>query len=189
MAKVKYFCKSECDEIEKSLFVASNGWVNNFMGQNGFSVRCKTTTAQQDSERLIMYILHTPRLSVKYKHSPSSITVMNETSIWNDMASNTTIDKQGARSVCLKTTGYVKCMVSVCLATKAGGIKMKPFVVFHAAKRESKSLYDGLKSRFVVKSSGNAWMKEEVTTVWVKRVLGALSFNRRLLAWTPTNAI
>ena len=62
MAKVKYFCKNECDESEKSLFVASNGWVNNFMRGNGFSLHCKTTTAQRDLERLInkliTYILH-----------------------------------------------------------------------------------------------------------------------------------
>ena len=31
----------------------SNGLVNNFMHRNGFSVHCKTATAQQDPERLI----------------------------------------------------------------------------------------------------------------------------------------
>ena len=46
MAKGKYFYESECDGKEKSLFVASNGWVNNFMGRNGFSLRRKTATPQ-----------------------------------------------------------------------------------------------------------------------------------------------
>ena len=66
MAKTKYFYKSECDESKKSLFVASNGWVNNFMRRNVFSLYRKTTTAQQDPERiidkLILYILHARRL-------------------------------------------------------------------------------------------------------------------------------
>ena len=53
MATAKYFYKSECDENEKSLFVESNGWVNNFMHHNGFSLHRKTTTAQQDPERQI----------------------------------------------------------------------------------------------------------------------------------------
>ena len=35
MAKAKYFYKSECDENEKSVFAASNVWVNNFMRRNG----------------------------------------------------------------------------------------------------------------------------------------------------------
>ena len=97
--------------------------------------------------------------------------VIEETSVWNDMVSNTAINKQGARSVCLKTTGHEKCMVSIWLAAKADGTKFKPFVVFCATKREFKSLDEKFKSQYVVKSSGNAWMTEELTIIWVKRVL------------------
>ena len=167
--------------------MASNGWVNNFIRHNGFSLQRKTTTAQQDSERLIdkliLYILHARRLSIKYKYPPSSITAMDETSVSNGVVSNTTIHKQGAKSVYFKTTGHEKCMVSVCLANKADGTKLKPFVASHATKRESKSLDKEFESRCVVKSSSNAWMNEELTATWVKQVLGAFSFNRRLLAW------
>ena len=162
MVKAKYFYESECDESEKSLFVASNRWVNNFMRRNGFSLHLKTTTAQQDTERLIdrliLYLLHACRISIKYKYPPLSIIAMDETSVSNDMVFNTTIHKQRAKSVCLKTTGQELCMVSVCLAAKEDGIKLKPFVVFHAAKGESKSLDEELESRCMVKSFGNAWM-------------------------------
>ena len=47
MAKAKHFYESERDESEKSLFVESNGWVNNF------SLHRETTAAQQDPEWLI----------------------------------------------------------------------------------------------------------------------------------------
>ena len=63
--------------------------------------------------------MHAHRVSIKYKYPPSSIMAMDKTSIWIDMDSNTTIDKQGVKSVCLKTTGHEKCVVSVCLAVKA----------------------------------------------------------------------
>ena len=53
MAKVKYIYVSECDESEKSIFVASKGWVNNFKRRYGFSLHHKKTTVQQDPERLI----------------------------------------------------------------------------------------------------------------------------------------
>ena len=70
MTTAKYFYESECDECEKYLFVVSNGWVNNFMCCNGFLLRRKTTS-QQDPERLIdkliLYILHAQRLSIRYK--------------------------------------------------------------------------------------------------------------------------
>ena len=71
MVKTKYFHKSECNESEKSLFVVSNGWVNNFTRCNGFSLYCKATTAQQDPEwlidKFILYILRALRLSIKYR--------------------------------------------------------------------------------------------------------------------------
>lgn len=53
MAKVKYFYKSEWDESEKCLFVANNLRVNHLMRRNGFLLRRKATTAQQDPKRLI----------------------------------------------------------------------------------------------------------------------------------------
>ena len=65
---------------------------------------------------------------------------------------------------------------------KADGTKLKPFIAFCVAKRESKSLNEQFESRCVVKSFGNAWMNEELITIWVKRVLGAFLFNRQLLA-------
>ena len=81
---------------------------------------------------------------------------MDETFVWNHMVSNATIDKQGANSACLKTTGHEKCTVNVCLAPKADGTKLKLFVVFREAKRESKSLDEEFESHCVVKSCGNA---------------------------------
>ena len=45
---------------------------------------------------------------------------------------------------------------NICLAPKADGTKLKLFVVFREAKRESKSLDEEFESRCVVKSSGNA---------------------------------
>ena len=109
MAMVKYFYESECDDNEKFLFVASDGWVNNFIRRNGFSIHLKTATAQQDPERLIdkliLYILHACRLSIKYKYLHLSIIAMDETSVLNDMVSNTSIHKQGAKSVCLFVYG------------------------------------------------------------------------------------
>ena len=165
---------------------ASIGWVNNFMSRNGFSLHHKTIPAQQDPERLIdkhiLYVLYARRFSIKYKYPLSSVMAMDEISVSNDMVSNATIHKQGTKSVCLRTTGHEKYMVSACFAAKVDGTKLKPVVVFHAVKRESKSLDKEFESCCVVKSPGNTWINEELITIWVKRVLGAFSFNRRLLA-------
>ena len=74
-------------------------------------------------------------------------------------------------------------MVSVCLAAKADETRLKPFVVFRVAKRESESLNEEFEPRCVINSSGNAWMNEELIIIWVKRVLGTFLFSRLVLAW------
>ena len=103
--------------------------------------------------------------------------------MWDDVVSNTTVDRVGASSINLKTTGHEKVMVTVRLSTRADGTKLKPFIVFRAAKRETKKLNEDFRHKCVVTTSSNAWMNEELTLNWVKSVLGAFSFNRRLLAW------
>ena len=122
---------------------------------NGISLFCKTTT-QQDPERLInkliLYIFHTSSFSVKCKYPLSSIIAMKETFVWNDMVFNTTIHKQGAKYFCLKTIWHEECMISVYLAAKVDRAKLKLFVVFREAKRESKSLDEEFKSCCLVES-------------------------------------
>ena len=52
------------------------------------------------------------------------------------------MDKIGSRDVPLKTTSHEKVRVSICLAARGDGTKLKPFVVFAGAKRESKALHE-----------------------------------------------
>ena len=56
-------------------------------------------------------------------------------------------------------------------------------VVFKGAKREVAALNEEFKRRAVVSTSVNGWMDTELTHTWINSVLGAFSFNRRLLAW------
>ena len=84
----------------------------------------------------------------------------------------------GAKDVPMKYIGHEKVCVSVCLAAKFDGIKGKPFIVFGAARRESKSLHDEYKRQCSVASSSNAWMEEELTLRWCDEVPGQFTFTR-----------
>ena len=168
-------------------FKASRGWLTRFMKRNGLSLGRKTSVAQQDPERLVAklvtYIVQVRRMQKKHNYNPSDIIVMDETPVWCDMIPETTIDKTGKKSITLKTTGHEKERVSVCLAAKVDGTKLKPMVVFKGAKREVAALRQEFKHKAVVATSDNAWMNTELTQVWINSVLGAFLFNRRLLAW------
>ena len=88
---------------------------------------------------------------------------MDETPVWDDMVSTTTVDNVGASSINLKTTGHEKVMVTVCLSARADGTKLKPYIVFRGAKREVKRLNEDFKHKCVIATSANAWMNEELT--------------------------
>ena len=59
---------------------------------------------------------------------------MDETAVWFDMVSPTTIDARGTKSVSLKTTGHEKSHLTVVLAAKADGTKLKPYIVFKVGR-------------------------------------------------------
>ena len=56
------------------------------------------------------------------------------------MLSNTTVDFLAHNTIAMKTTGQEMKEVSVCLTAKADGTKLKPFINFPGAKRETKLL-------------------------------------------------
>jgi len=113
---------------------------------------------------------------------------MDETPVWADMVSNTTVNKTGQKDVTLKTTGHEKVRVTVCLAAKADGTKLRPFIVFGGAKRESAALNNEYKNKCVVAPSANGWMNEQLTIQWCKEIVGSFAFRKRLLVWDTFEA-
>ena len=168
-------------------FILSNGWVQKCMARNRLSERCRTTEWQKDQDRLIdkliAYILQVQRQQNRHSYSHSDIIAMDQTAVWQYMLSSTTVDNVGEKSIRLKTTGHERSKVSVCLTAKADGIKLKPFIVFLGAKRETKQLNEEYKNRCYVASSVNGWMNEDLTRDQVKGVLDKFSCTRRMLAW------
>lgn len=102
---------------------------------------------------------------------------MDETPVLCDIISESTIDATGKRSITLAFTSQKKARVSVCLAAKTSGTKLKLMVVFRDAKQEAKNSNSEQLSQLA-----NAWMDTGLTKVWIDSVLGSFSFNFRLLA-------
>ena len=148
-------------------FILSNGWVQKCMARNRLSERCRTTELQKDQDRLIdkliALILQVQRQQNRHSYSHSDIIAMDQTAVWQYMLSSTTVDNVGEKSIRLKTTGHERSKVSVCLTAKADGIKLKPFIVFLGAKRETKQLNEEYKNRCCAASSVNGWMNEDLT--------------------------
>ena len=96
--------------------------------------------AQKDPDqvidKLVAFVLRVRRIATKHPFKASDIIAMDETPFWADIVSDTTVDVTRKKTVTVKTTGHEKSRVSVCLAAKADGTKLPPFIVFKSAKRE-----------------------------------------------------
>ena len=124
-SKARFLHEEKCKEMElPPTFTASIGWVQKqprkralgtrlvqkFMTRHGLCIRRKTTESQKDPEKLIdkliAYVLQARRLRVKFSYSDSDIIAMDETAVWQDMLSNTTVDSIGHNTIAMKTTGH-----------------------------------------------------------------------------------
>ena len=168
-------------------FEATNGWLYKFMKRNNLSLRRKTSVAQKDPDllvaKIVSYILRVRRLRLKFLYQPADIIAFDETPIWADMVSDTTVDVVGKKTVSMKSTGHEKCRVTVGLAAKGDGTKLKPFIVFKGGKRDVEKMKKEYGNRCIIASSTNGWMDTDLTVSWTNTVLGQFNFKRRLLAW------
>ena len=167
-------------------FEASKGWLDRFLKRYGVTLRKRTTLAQsipsQVVPKLLDFIVYTRSMIMKHIESEdlSLIGAMDETPIWLDMPGETTLDISGVRSVPVKSTGHHKSRVTVCLAAKANGQKLPPFIVFKGVRRDKEA--DKV-SGVVINMSPNGWMNEDLTLKWIYQVWGQFSFETRLLVW------
>ena len=110
------------------------GWGEKFMKRHGFSLRRKTTTAQKDPsllvDRLVAFGVHVRRLQKVYSYAESAIVAMDETPVWSDMISNTTVEITGSKDVPMKSTGHEKVRVLCLSGGEIGRYRMQAIYCF-----------------------------------------------------------
>jgi hypothetical protein len=92
---------AEVEDTTRAVFKASRGWLDRFMKRNGLSVRRRTTVAQKTpemmTEKMVSFIRYMERARAKTKVEPSEVYAMDETAVWFDMLSQSTVEKQALR--------------------------------------------------------------------------------------------
>jgi DDE superfamily endonuclease len=113
-------------------------WVYRFLGRNGLSIRRPTRIGQKLSGHLQevqddMTRGVRERLAVGgslHGLDPKYFINMDQTAVWFEMKSSTTVDVLGAQTVSVRDSGSNSKRCTVCLAVAADGTKLPPFVVF-----------------------------------------------------------
>lgn len=165
-------------------FLASDGWLSKFLRRNRFSLRKRTTIAQKRpddiKDKIISYLLFVKALRQNCSYRDNDIGAADETAISFDPVQNNTVDKVGTKRVPLISTGYQKQRVTVMLAAKSNGTKLKPFIVFKG-KRIPEELKEFRGAEIYMTGSG--WMTDAAIIEWIKKVWATFSFGRCLLSW------
>lgn len=165
-------------------FKASNGWLQKFLSRHGFVLRRRTTVSQKvprDSmEKIVAFILYLREVRRSGNYENNFIFVMDETPVWVEPIATTTINKIGSREVAIKSTGHEKMRITVVLTARADGAKCKPFIVI-PRKRPIKEVEEIKEVECAY--SAKSWMDDELTSDYLKRIIGSFSFTKRLLIW------
>ena len=104
------------EKISQQDFKASNDWVVRFMNRRGWghglTLRKRTSLAQHDPgnliDRVISFILNVRRKFHTKQYAMANVIAMDETPIWLDMPSATTVNEAGASSVTIRSTEHEK---------------------------------------------------------------------------------
>lgn len=144
------------------VFVASRVWLQKFLQRSGLSLRRRFARTRTDldllTDRLVSFVDYVGKAVGSKKILQEDIIAMDETVIWFNSH------------------------LTVVLAAKADGTKLKPFIVFRGAAGEAKVLQQQT-SRAVVASSMNGCMNDALISDWLQSVVGKSSPAPRLLVW------
>ncbi|GBB92419.1 hypothetical protein RclHR1_00200052 [Rhizophagus clarus] len=91
---------------------------------------------------------------------------MNETPIWFDLPSNTTINQKGATTVNIRTIGHEQSSFTVILACMANGTKL-PAVCIFKLKNVPKEKFP---NSIYIRANKKGWVNEQEMLWWVENV-------------------
>lgn len=186
--------KKIASEMEKSgempsgtrTFSGSLGWLEKFLRRNQFSLRVPTTTCQRppvdSAPKLVDFVLFIRSQREQHQYAQSNIFACDETAVWLDPTGRRCVTHRGARDVTVTTLGHEKVHITVMLCAKADGSKCKPFVLL-PRKRPVPEIVQKFSGKLVLNWAGRVWMDNSLTEEFLRRIIGPLSFGKRLLIW------
>lgn len=160
--------------LSREQFKGSVYWVRRFMRRKGFALRRRTSICQKLPEayedKLIDFQRYVIRLRQQHGYMLGQIGNADETPVWFDMPSSTTVCERGSKEVKLLSTGSEHSRFTVMLACTADGTKLPPFIIF---KRKTLPK-EPFPRDVVVRVNEKGYMDETLMVDWIRTV-----WNRR----------
>ena len=97
-------------------------------------------------DKLVSFVLQVRRLVMKQPYDAADIIATDETPVWADMASATTVDDTHRKKCNCKNNWRRKNSCFRLPSSKTNNTKLLPFIVFKGAKVETAELDHGLRT-------------------------------------------
>lgn len=140
------------------------------MRRRHLSIHTRTSVSQQlpedYQEKLATFHAYCKNNITEKKICPEQIINMDEVPLTFDIPVNRTVDRTGARTVNVRTTGNEKASFTVVLACQANGQKLLPMVIFKRTTVPKENFPVGV----VIKANSKGWMDEEMMSVWLREI-------------------
>ncbi len=109
-------------------------------------------------------------LRIEHNYQLKYIGNMDETPLWFDLPSNTTIDHKGAKTVSIRTTGHERSSFTVILGCMADGTKLPAVCIFKLKNIPKENFLYGIH----IRANEKGWANEkeilwQIETVWTSR--------------------
>ena len=168
-------------------FTGRRSWCSRFMKRHNLVLRQKTKISQKLPEDLDEKITDFHSFVIKrrkrHDYDLKQIGNMDETPTWFDMPSSRTMNKAGAKTVFVRTSGHEKVRFTTVLGCMADGTKLKPMVIFKGKTMPKENFPPGI----VVHVHPKGWMDEAGMKIWVEKIWrgrpGGLARTRSLLVF------
>lgn len=158
------------DNPDITTFKFSSKWLNGFLARYDLCDRRRTTVSQQLPPDLLekqnvflSYILYR---RIQHDYPLKYIGNMDETPMWFDLPSNTTIDHKGTKTVTIRTTGHERSSFTVVLACMADGSKLPAVCIFKLKNIPKENFSHGIH----IRANEKGWMNEREMLWWIETV-------------------
>ena len=121
---------------EPSGFTPSEEWASKFLLRNHLTTRRATTMyiepPEAYAEKIINFLCYVRHIRRSVNIPDNAIIACDETAIWYDAMTNSTVTDKAPKEASVRSTGHAKqTRLTVFLSAKGDGTKLKPIFYFH----------------------------------------------------------
>ena len=154
---------------EPDSFTASEGWLSKFLERDDLTIRRSTTVCQKAPDAYVSK-LNNFRCLVRQRLEDNMIVACDETAMWYNAISKSTVEEKSCNEVSVHSTGHAKNRLTVLLSAKGDGTKLKPYIIL-PRKRPVPGLVKKFGSKAILVFQGTNWMNQTLTEDYISTAL------------------